>query len=45
MNPIIHPNRWFIWTISIIIIVGIGLVGYISIVSEEIGTSPTVIFY
>lgn len=36
MFRIIHPNRWFFWTISILIIAGIGLLFYIHLAVREL---------
>ena len=34
------PNRWFVWTIVVVIIAGIALVGYIKVSDINLTNSP-----
>lgn len=35
----LHPERWFIWTLAILFVVGVGLIGYIQYVNYDLDTA------
>lgn len=41
MFRVIHPNRWFFWTVSLLFIIGLGLLAYIEQSIQELSERST----
>lgn len=47
MNSILfktlHSERWFIWTLVFLFVIGVGLIGYVQYVNYDLDTTNTLL--